>query len=382
MLGHRDRGFGQVEDLAALHPGDRPRGQARPAPSAAARLVPQLPVRPGHLGSVLPSCPSWPPGLRPVFSRSDCGRGGGLSSPSLDGGLDEFRGLCLSRASISAIRSRACVRSSCARASAARDSASSPRSAATSAATTSSAEPALSPATPGRYYQPGHPSGDHSSLRSQLSTGKWRHAQIWLLSRRRPICRLAGKDSGCAWPPESSRATLDLHCASGEVPVMTGPQDPAAAGRGRLRAGHADREQAIDTLKTAFVHGQLTKDELDVRAGQALAARTYAGLAALTADIPPRPPAARPARPPAPVRRRPLARAAAKSGVCLIIAAAATWVLALLVSADGHYHGIPGANPSYESWAPLALLLAFAAVCTAIGILGSAVVTSLEQRRS
>jgi hypothetical protein len=80
--------------------------------------------------------------------------------------------------------------------------------------------------------------------------------------------------------------------------------------------------------------------------------------------------------------RRPLARAAAKSGACLIIAAAATWVLALLVSADGHYHGIPGANPSYESWAPLALVLAFAAVCTAIGILGSAVATSLGQRRS
>ena len=163
---------------------------------------------------------------------------------------------------------------------------------------------------------------------------------------------------------------------------MTGPQDPAAAGRGRLRAGHADREQAIDTLKTAFVHGQLTKDELDARAGQALAARTYADLAALTAGISPRPPAARSARSPAPVRRRPLARAAAKSGVCLIIAAAATWVLALLVAEDGHYHGIPGANPSYESWAPLALLLAFAAVCTAIAILGSAVVISLEQRRS
>ena len=163
---------------------------------------------------------------------------------------------------------------------------------------------------------------------------------------------------------------------------MTGPQDAAAAGRGRLRAGHADREQAIDTLKTAFAHGQLTKDELDARAGQAFAARTHADLAEVTGGIPPRPPAARPARLPAPVRRRPLARAAAKSGVCLIIAAAATWVLALLVSADGHYHGIPGANPSYESWAPLALVLAFAAVCAAIGIMGSAVVTSLEQRRS
>jgi hypothetical protein len=92
---------------------------------------------------------------------------------------------------------------------------------------------------------------------------------------------------------------------------MTGPQDPAAAGLDRLRAGHADREQAIDTLKTAFVSGQLTKDELDARAGQALAARTYADLAALTAGIPSRPPAARSACPPAPVRRRPLARAAA-----------------------------------------------------------------------
>ena len=163
---------------------------------------------------------------------------------------------------------------------------------------------------------------------------------------------------------------------------MTGPQDPAAAGPGRLRAGHADREQAIDTLKTAFVHGQLTKGEFDARAGQALAARTYADLAALTADIPPRPSAARPARPPAPVRRWPLARAAATSGACLIIAAAAMWVWVLLVSDDGHYRGVPGANPSYESWAPLALLLAFAAACTAIGISGSAVVTSLEQRRS
>ena len=100
------------------------------------------------------------------------------------------------------------------------------------------------------------------------------------------------------------------------------------------------------------MHGQLTKDELDARAGQALAARTYADLAALTADIPPRPPAARPARPPAPVRRRPLARAAAKSGVCLIIAAAAMWVLYLLLTDDGHYHGIPGANLPMSPWFP------------------------------
>jgi hypothetical protein len=163
---------------------------------------------------------------------------------------------------------------------------------------------------------------------------------------------------------------------------MTGPQDPAASGRGRLRAGHAEREQAIDTLKAAFVDGQLTKDEFVIRAGQALAARTCADLAALTADIPPRPPAARTARPSAPVRRRPLAWAAAKSGACLIIAAAAMWVLYFLIKDDGHYHGIPGANAPYENLYPLALILAFGAVCAAIGIAGSAVATSLQQRRS
>jgi hypothetical protein len=67
---------------------------------------------------------------------------------------------------------------------------------------------------------------------------------------------------------------------------MTGPQDPAAAGGDRLRAGHADREQVIEALKNAFVHGRLTKDEFDTRVSQALASRTYAELAALTTDIP------------------------------------------------------------------------------------------------
>jgi hypothetical protein len=100
------------------------------------------------------------------------------------------------------------------------------------------------------------------------------------------------------------------------VPVMTGPHDPAAAGRDRLRAGHADREQVIEALKAAFVQGMLAKDEFDARVGQALASRTYADLAALTADIPPAPAAARLARPPAPQRRRPLVRAAAGSGAC------------------------------------------------------------------
>ncbi len=160
---------------------------------------------------------------------------------------------------------------------------------------------------------------------------------------------------------------------------MTGPEDPAEAGRDRLRAGHADREQVIGTLKDAFVHGRLTRDELDARAGRALSARTYADLAALTADIPaadipPAPAVAGTARPPAPVRLRPLARAAAGSGSCLIIAAAATRV-AFLVD--------PGARSTpYQDWAAPMMLLAFLAVVAALGILGYGVAASWELRHS
>ena len=53
-----------------------------------------------------------------------------------------------------------------------------------------------------------------------------------------------------------------------------------------MRASHADREQVIGTLKAAFVQGMLAKDEFDLRVDQALASRTGAELAALTADIP------------------------------------------------------------------------------------------------
>ena len=85
-------------------------------------------------------------------------------------------------------------------------------------------------------------------------------------------------------------------------------QIPAAAGRGHLRASHADREQVLGTLKAAFVQGRLGKDELNARVGQALAARTYADLAALIADLPAGLAAAEPpyqparARAPLPVR--------------------------------------------------------------------------------
>jgi Domain of unknown function (DUF1707) len=71
--------------------------------------------------------------------------------------------------------------------------------------------------------------------------------------------------------------------------VTAEPEDQmpvATAARSRLRASHADREHVIDMLKAAFVQGRVTKDEFDARVGQTFASRTYAELAAVTADLP------------------------------------------------------------------------------------------------
>ena len=82
--------------------------------------------------------------------------------------------------------------------------------------------------------------------------------------------------------------------------MVTGPGDElaaSAAGRGYLRVSDAEREQVIGTLKAAFVHGMLAKDEFDLRVGQAFASRTYAELAAVTADLPAGPAVAQPPGP-------------------------------------------------------------------------------------
>jgi uncharacterized protein DUF1707 len=111
--------------------------------------------------------------------------------------------------------------------------------------------------------------------------------------------------------------------------MATGPghgKAVGAAGLGHMRASHADRAQVIETLKAAFVQGRLTKDELDARAGQAFAARTYADLAAITTDLPAGAPDAAPPRAQA---GRPISNAA-KAGIWLIIAVAVPMVLSFL----------------------------------------------------
>ena len=69
---------------------------------------------------------------------------------------------------------------------------------------------------------------------------------------------------------------------------MAGPGNDMTPGTGvgHLRASHADREHVINTLKAAFVQGRLTKVEFDHRVSQTFTSRTYADLAAVTADLP------------------------------------------------------------------------------------------------
>ena len=135
--------------------------------------------------------------------------------------------------------------------------------------------------------------------------------------------------------------------------MTAGPGDQGAAdaaARGRLRASHADREQVINVLKAAFVQGRLAKDELHARVDQTFASRTYAELAAITADLPAELAAITADLPaglarPEPVRRpargegeQPVARPGPVIGVATGLYAG-VWPLALLVpwpqGADG-----------------------------------------------
>jgi Flp pilus assembly protein TadB len=103
-----------------------------------------------------------------------------------------------------------------------------------------------------------------------------------------------------------------------------------------MRASHADRDQAINRLKAAFVQGRLSKDELATRAAQAFSARTYADLAALTADLAaltadlPAEPAAVPSQP-VPARPRRPVHPGIKVGAGVIALIAAVFMMLVVL---------------------------------------------------
>jgi hypothetical protein len=149
---------------------------------------------------------------------------------------------------------------------------------------------------------------------------------------------------------------------------MTGPEDgTAAATRGRLRTSRADRERVIDTLKSAFVQGFLTKDEFDARVGQTFASRTYAELAALTADIGAGLTGAPPSRQPA----RPAEAAVADSSQNKVVNAAACVMFAVLVLNTAFFAGNSGV-----------FLLAVAAIAVALFVAGARMRYLRSEQRS
>jgi len=94
--------------------------------------------------------------------------------------------------------------------------------------------------------------------------------------------------------------------------VAIGPWDPLnAAASGHMRASDADRDRAVDALKAAYIYGLLTREELGTRTGQALAARTYADLTAVTAVLAERRPASQSRITHPPARKRVSRRAVA-----------------------------------------------------------------------
>ena len=66
-------------------------------------------------------------------------------------------------------------------------------------------------------------------------------------------------------------------------------EHPTTDGAGLLRVGHRERQATVVTLRDAAAEGRLDPAELAERTRAALAARTYADLARLVADLPPLP---------------------------------------------------------------------------------------------
>lgn len=66
--------------------------------------------------------------------------------------------------------------------------------------------------------------------------------------------------------------------------------DEAMGDAGSLRAGHAEREQVVLVLRQQYAEGRLSDGELDQRVVRARAARTFADLDHLVADLPVAPP--------------------------------------------------------------------------------------------
>jgi uncharacterized protein DUF1707 len=157
---------------------------------------------------------------------------------------------------------------------------------------------------------------------------------------------------------------------------VAGPGDEIAAahggGRGGLRASRADREQAAEQLRVAFVQGRLDRDEFDARVGQALTARTCTELATVTADLPAVPTAA---RPPGPADVQGGARVLRPGAVLAAATAiyAGTWLLAFFLPRTSEGDPMAGSNLVVAATFAYSVVLVFAV---------GRILTGWQERRS
>jgi hypothetical protein len=103
----------------------------------------------------------------------------------------------------------------------------------------------------------------------------------------------------------------------------------------RMLASTADRDRAIGVLKSSFVEGRLTKDELELRVGQVLTARLFPDIMALTHDLPVGPFGRLPAHPVTPAPPR-ISRLAVAAMVCAAAAPCTIGVSAVPAIVLGH----------------------------------------------
>jgi hypothetical protein len=115
-------------------------------------------------------------------------------------------------------------------------------------------------------------------------------------------------------------------------------------------AATADRERTVGVLRAGFTEGRLTQEELDERAAQAYASRTYGELWELTADLPVGPFPVNP-YPPGRTVMTPggLPARAWSSAAALVITALVIFTLAAMVTAIITAH----AQPGYPGFGPV-----------------------------
>ena len=101
--------------------------------------------------------------------------------------------------------------------------------------------------------------------------------------------------------------------------MAAGGGEPLGSGHGNIRASDADRDRVAGMLGTAYSEGRLSKDEYDVRLEAGMAARTYADLDRVVADLPVRAPAG-PAAVPSVARTNGYAIASAACGIGQFVA--------------------------------------------------------------